>query len=275
MTGPVDPDLASAAAPPEMSYGQYLGLEVLLQAQAPLSPEHDELLFIVIHQTSELWLKQCLHELQAACRHMAADDVGPALKMIARVSRIQSQLIQSWDILATMTPADYSRIRPYLGRSSGFQSYQYRALEFMLGARYRDLLAVHQGSEHHAMLATALTTPSLYGQDLALLARRGLPVDCAVLNRDPSVTHVADPSVEAAWLAVYQNTERYWDLYDLAEKLVDLEFRFQQWRFAHMKTVERIIGHKPGTGGTRGVAYLVKALDGRFFPELISVRSGI
>ncbi len=275
MTPPIDPDLQAAAAPPDMSYGQYLALDKLLQAQVTLSPEHDELLFITIHQTSELWLKQCLHELQAACAHIAVDDVGPALKMIARVSRIQSQLIQSWDILATMTPADYSRIRPYLGRSSGFQSYQYRALEFAMGARNRDLLAVHEGSDHHAKLAAALTTPSLYGQVIALLARRGFAIDAAILNRDHAITHVSAPSVEAAWLAIYQNTDQYWDLYDLAEKLVDLEFRFQQWRFAHMKTVERIIGHKPGTGGTSGVSYLVKALDGRFFPELIAVRSGI
>ena len=276
MSQPTDADLIAAARPPQMSYGQYLGLEKLLSAQTPLSGEHDELLFIVIHQASELWLKLCLHELTAARAHLAADDLGPALKMIARVSRIQGQLIQSWDVLATMTPADYSRIRPSLGRSSGFQSYQYRALEFAMGARNRDLLAVHEGAgEIHDALVEALSQPSLYDEAIRLLHRRGMSLPLASRERDFSIERSADPAVEAAWLQVYRNTEAYWDLYDLAEKLVDLEYRFQQWRFAHMKTVERIIGHKPGTGGTSGVSYLIRALDKSFVPELIAVRSGI
>ena len=271
----MDDDLASAAAPPKMSYGQYLGLDALLGAQCPQSDEHDEMLFIVIHQATELWMKLCLHELTAACSHIAADDLGPALKMISRVSRIQGQLIQSWDVLATMTPSDYSRIRPSLGRSSGFQSYQYRAMEFMMGAKNADLLAVHAGSPAHAGLTAALRQPGLYDRALALLARRGFSLSEAVLKRDLTTTYAPDASVEAAWLEVYRHPDQYWDLYDLAEKLVDLEYRFQQWRFAHMKTVERIIGYKPGTGGTSGVAYLVKALEGRFFPELIAVRGGL
>lgn len=271
-----DADLIAAARPPQMSYGQYLGLDQLLAAQTPLSGEHDELLFIIIHQASELWLKLCLHELGAARAHIAADDLGPALKMIVRVSRIQGQLIQSWDVLATMTPADYSRIRPSLGRSSGFQSYQYRALEFAMGARNRDLLAVHEGTgEIYDALVEALHQPSLYDEAIRLLHRRGVAVPLASRERDFSTERTADPAVEAAWLEVYRNTEAHWDLYDLAEKLVDLEYRFQQWRFAHMKTVERIIGHKPGTGGTSGVSYLIRALDKSFFPELIAVRSGI
>jgi len=271
----MDEDLASAAMPPKMSYGQYLGLDALLGAQHPQSDEHDELLFIVIHQATELWMKLCLHELTAACAHIAADDLGPALKMISRVSRIQGQLIQSWDVLATMTPSDYSRIRPSLGRSSGFQSYQYRALEFMMGARNADLLAVHEGSPAHAELSAALHQPGLYDQALSLLARRGFALSDTVLKRDLTKSYTPDASVEAAWLEVYRHPDRHWDVYDLAEKLVDLEYRFQQWRFAHMKTVERIIGYKPGTGGTSGVAYLVKALEGRFFPELIAVRGGL
>ena len=227
MSQPGDADLIAAARPPQMSYGQYLGLEQLLSAQTPLSGEHDELLFIIIHQASELWLKLCLHELTAARAHIAADDLGPALKMIARVSRIQGQLIQSWDVLATMTPADYSRIRPSLGRSSGFQSYQYRALEFAMGARNRDLLAVHEGAgEIHDALVEALHQPSLYDEAIRLLHRRGVSLPRASRERDFSIERTADPAVEAAWLEVYRNTEAYWDLYDLAEKLVDLEYRF-------------------------------------------------
>jgi tryptophan 2,3-dioxygenase len=174
-----------------------------------------------------------------------------------------------------MTPSDYSRIRPSLGRSSGFQSYQYRALEFMMGARNADLLAVHEGSPAHAELSAALRQPGLYDQALALLSRRGFSLSEDVLKRDLTTSYAPDASVEAAWLEVYRHPDRHWDVYDLAEKLVDLEYRFQQWRFAHMKTVERIIGYKPGTGGTSGVAYLVKALEGRFFPELIAVRGGL
>jgi tryptophan 2,3-dioxygenase len=260
---------------PDISYGDYLGLDVLLSAQKPRSDEHDELLFIVIHQASELWLKLSIHELAGARAHVGADDLGPAFKMISRVSRIQGQLIQSWDVLATMTPSDYHRIRPHLGQSSGFQSYQYRMLEFLMGAKDAAMLAVHEGTADHVKLAQALAEPSLYDACIALLARRGFDLPADLLARDWSQAHVIHPAVEAAWLAVYRDPERYWDLYELAEKLVDLEFRFQQWRFAHLKTVERIIGFKGGTGGSSGAAYLGRALEGSFFPELFKVRTAL
>lgn len=261
---------------PDLSYGAYLGLDRLLATQDPRSPHHDELLFIVIHQASELWIKLCLHELVAARSHIAADDLGPALKMIARVSRIQTQLIQSWDVLATMTPADYAAFRPYLGQSSGFQSFQYRAMEFVLGAKNAAGLDVHRPDPPaYAMLEPLLKAPSLYDEAIRLLARSGLHLPPATLARDVTRPYVADPAVEAAWLEVYRDPARYWDLYDLAEKLVDLEFRFQQWRFAHFKTVERIIGMKPGTGGTSGAPYLKRVLDTQFFPELLAVRTAL
>lgn len=259
--------------PPDMSYGDYLGLEILLSAQRPLSNEHDELLFIIIHQASELWLKLSLHELKGAQGHIAADDLGPAFKMIARVSRIQGQLIQSWDVLGTMTPSDYHALRPHLGQSSGFQSYQYRALEFLMGAKDEAMLRVHDGAPHYEALAQALAAPSLYDECVCLLARRGFPIPGEVTARDFRRTYASHPEVEAAWIAVYRDPEQYWDLYELAEKLVDLEFRFQQWRFAHLKTVERIIGFKAGTGGSAGAAYLARALQGSFFPELYKVRT--
>ncbi len=244
---------------PDLSYGDYLGLDKLLDAQHPLSGSHDELLFIVIHQASELWMKLSIHELAAARDRIAADDLGTAFKMIARVSRIQTQLIQSWDVLATMTPSDYHAFRPSLGQSSGFQSYQYRELEFLLGNKSGDVLGVHESDPAvHAHLLAVHAGPSLYDECIALLRRRGFA-----------------GAVEDAWLTVYREPERHWDLYELAEKLVDLEFRFQQWRFAHMKTVERIIGYKHGTGGTGGVSYLVEALDKSFFPELLKVRTSL
>jgi tryptophan 2,3-dioxygenase len=259
---------------PDLSYGDYLKLDLLLAAQKPLSAEHDELLFIVIHQTSELWMQLSLHELAAARDQIRRDELGPAFKMIARVSRIQAQLIQSWDVLATMTPSDYEAIRPSLGQSSGFQSYQYRELEFILGAKNAAALTVHEPSQAiHARLLAAAHEPSLYDEALRLLGRRGLKLPATVLDRDWTLPYAADPAVEAAWLEVYRDPQRWWDLYELAEKLVDLEFRFQQWRFAHMKTVERIIGFKAGTGGSSGVAYLGRALGQSFFPELFSLRT--
>ena len=261
--------------PPAMSYGDYLGLDTLLASQRPRSNEHDELLFIVIHQASELWLKLSLHELRAAREHIRADDLGPAFKMIARVSRIQGQLIQSWDVLGTMTPSDYHALRPHLGQSSGFQSFQYRMLEFLMGAKDEAMLRVHEGTEVHGPLAAALSEPSLYDETISLLARRGFSIPPEVLERDRREPHTQNDAVEAAWVAVYRDPERYWDLYELAEKLVDLEFRFQQWRFAHLKTVERIIGFKSGTGGSAGAAYLAKALEGSFFPELFRVRTAL
>jgi tryptophan 2,3-dioxygenase len=261
---------------PDLSYGDYLKLDRILSAQEPLSEEHDELLFIVIHQATELWMRLSLHELRAAREHLRRDEPGPALKMIARVSRIQTQLIQSWDVLATMTPSEYSRIRPSLGQSSGFQSFQYRALEFLLGAKDPATLPVHEPTPGiHADLKAAMAEPSLYDESLRLLARRGFSIPAGHLERDFSAPYCADPAVEAAWLAIYREPEKDWDLYELAEKLVDLEFRFQQWRFTHMKTVERIIGFKRGTGGSSGVAYLSRALEGSFFPELLSVRTSL
>ena len=262
-------------ARPDLSYGDYLKLDRLLSAQAPLSAEHDELLFIVIHQTSELWMQLSLHELRAARDQIRRDELGPAFKMIARVSRIQAQLIQSWDVLATMTPTEYARIRPHLGPSSGFQSHQYRMLEFLMGAKDAAHAALHEGSPHHQALLDTLAAPSLYDECLRLLARRGFAIPTKTLERDWRTAHVPDAAIEAAWLEVYRDPEAHWDLYELAEKLVDLEFRFQQWRFAHMKTVERIIGFKSGTGGSAGAAYLGRALAISFFPELFKVRTGL
>ena len=242
----------------DTSYGGYLCLDLLLGSQQPAGAGHDEMLFIIIHQASELWMKLCLHELSAAREAIAADNLGPAFKMLARVARIQTQLIQSWDVLATMTPWDYSAIRPHLGPSSGFQSHQYRLIEFMLGQREQKMADMHaENPEAHALLTAELARPSLYDEAIALLGRRGLPVT----------------DIEGAWATVYADVSRYWDLYDLAEKLVDLEYRVQQWRFAHLKTVERIIGNKRGTGGTVGAAYLEAVLKKRFFPELLSVRT--
>ena len=261
--------------PPAMSYGDYLGLDTLLAAQRPRSDEHDELLFIIIHQASELWLKLSLHELSAARQHIRDDDLGPAFKMIARVSRIQGQLIQSWDVLGTMTPSDYHALRPHLGQSSGFQSFQYRTLEFLMGAKDAAMLRVHETTEVYGLLETALAEPSLYDECVQLLSRRGFDIPGEVLDRDLRQPHAAHPAVEAAWVSVYRDPERHWDLYELAEKLVDLEFRFQQWRFAHLKTVERIIGFKRGTGGSSGVGYLEHVLKRGFFPELISLRTAI
>lgn len=263
-------------ARPDISYGRYLDLDRLLSAQHPLSPEHDELLFIIIHQASELWMMLCVHELKAAREQIRKDELGPAFKMISRVAQVQRQMIQSWDVLTTMTPADYARIRPHLGQSSGFQSWQYRLLEFMMGNKNASMIEVHRADlPVHAALATALAEPSLYDESLRLLARRGFTLPAGCLDRDFSQPYQPHPDVEAAWRTVYRDTGRYWDLYELAEKLVDLETRFQQWRFSHMKTVERIIGYRSGTGGTSGVKYLVKALDISFFPELLSLRTSL
>jgi tryptophan 2,3-dioxygenase len=263
-------------AHPDLSYGDYLALDQILSAQRLRSGQHDEMLFIVIHQASELWMKLMIHELVAARDRIAADDLPSALKMIARVGRIQAQMIQSWDVLATLTPSEYGRIRPALGHSSGFQSYQYRELDFILGSKNADVLRSHEATpEIHATLSTLLHTPSLYDEALRLLARRGFALPAQILERDWAAPYIAHPAVEAAWLAVYREPERHWDLYELAEKLVDLEYRFQQWRFSHLKTVERIIGGKTGTGGSAGLSYLTRALASSFFPELLKVRTSL
>jgi tryptophan 2,3-dioxygenase len=259
-----------------MSYGDYLRLGELLSCQQPLTSEHDETLFIVIHQTSELWIKLCLHEISAAIWQIRTDELGLAFKMMARVARVQANLIQSWEILSTMTPFDYSSFRSALGKSSGFQSFQYRILEFRLGNKNAQAARVF---EAHPVIArevgAALTDPSIYDESLALLARRGFPIPEEKLTRDFSQAYVSDPRVTDAWRLVYRDVEQHWDLYELAEKLVDVEYRFHLWRFSHMKTVERILGAKRGTGGTSGVSYLRKALDLRFYPELWDVRTDI
>ena len=257
-----------------MSYGDYLHLDELLACQRPVSQQHDEMLFIIIHQATELWMKLVLHELHQAIAQIRADDLGSAFKGLARVSRIQAQLIQSWDVLSTLTPADYSSFRDKLGQSSGFQSHQYRLIEFALGNKNATMIEPHRHRPKLlAALTTALKTPSLYDEAIAVLARRGFAIDKAVLERDVTLPHRSNDSVRAAWLAIYRNTAKDWELYQFAEELVDLEDWFQQWRFRHVTTVQRIIGFKRGTGGTAGVAYLKHALDIRFFPELWEVRT--
>jgi tryptophan 2,3-dioxygenase len=260
----------------DMSYGDYLALDQVLSAQRPLSPNHNEMLFIIQHQTSELWMKLMLHELHAVRQQLRDNELAPAFKMMARVARIMDQLVHAWDVLATMTPPEYTAIRPYLGHSSGFQSYQYREIEFLLGNKNAALLQVHQQSpESYAQLQDALQQPSIYDEAVMLMARAGLPVDPARLTKDWSLATAADTSVETAWLTVYQAPDTHWELYELAEKLVDLETSFRYWRFRHLTTVERIIGFKKGTGGTEGASYLKKMLDVVLFPELFSLRTSL
>jgi tryptophan 2,3-dioxygenase len=259
-----------------MSYGDYLGLDRILSAQHPLSPNHNEMLFIIQHQTSELWIKLMLHELHAVRTHIRTDDLPPAFKMLARVARIMDQLVHAWDVLATMTPPEYSAIRPYLASSSGFQSFQYRELEFILGNKNAAMLAVHETSpEHHALLDRELHAASIYDEAVRLLARSGFAIAQGRLDADPTQPTVHDDSVMAAWLEVYRDPEHHWALYELAEKLVDLETAFRFWRFRHVSTVERIIGFKTGTGGTAGVSYLRKMLDVVLFPELFALRTAL
>jgi tryptophan 2,3-dioxygenase len=257
-----------------MSYGDYLQLDHILNAQKPLSPAHDEMLFIVQHQTSELWMKLMLHELTAAMRRIAGDELDSAFKMLARVSRIMEQLVHAWDVLATMTPPEYTAMRPYLGASSGFQSYQYRCIEFSLGNKNPAMLKPH---EHRSDLLdrvrAAYDAPSLYDESLRLMARRGLAIPAGHLVRDWTQPYVASDEVTQAWLEVYRDPQQHWDLYQLAEELVDLEDAFRLWRFRHVTTVERVIGFKRGTGGTGGVSYLRKMLDVVLFPELWRVRT--
>jgi len=246
----------------------------VLSAQHPLSPDHNEMLFIIQHQTSELWMKLMLHELKAAREHVRLGELPPAFKMLARVSRIFDQLVHAWAVLATMTPSEYKSIRPYLGQSSGFQSFQYREIEFILGNKSAALLRPHaHRPELLKELQVAIATPSLYDEAINLMTKAGLAIDPKRAERDPTAPTVHDDSVEAAWREVYRDPSRYWDLYQLAEKFIDLEDSFRQWRFRHVTTVERIIGFQPGTGGTEGVGYLRKMLDTVLFPELWRVRS--
>jgi tryptophan 2,3-dioxygenase len=255
-----------------MRYGDYLALDSVLNAQHPRSSDPNELLFIIQHQTSELWMKLALHELRSARDAIRADDMPPAFKMLARVSRIMEQLVHAWDVLATMTPSEYTAIRPYLGTSSGFQSWQYRAIEFILGNKNPEMLQSHV-EPHRTMLQAAFAEPSLYDEAIRLLARRGFAIDNAA--RDVTQPYHADASVENAWLAVYRAPREHWELYELAEELVDLEDAFRLWRFRHVTTVERIIGFKRGTGGTGGVSYLRQMLDVVLFPELWKVRTDL
>lgn len=259
-----------------ITYRSYLRLPELLACQQPLSDAHDELLFISIHQASEIWLKLALHELHAARALVAADDLRPAFKMMTRVARIQEQMIRSWEVLATMTPADYTKMRGKLGTSSGFQSDQYREMEFMLGNKDVAMVDIHADDpETHARLKMRLAQPSLYDEALRLLARRGFYIPASITHRDFTQPYIASPEVEQAWATIYADTETYWDVYELAEKLVDIEYHVQLWRFGHLKTVERVIGFKTGTGGTAGVQYLAKVLEKAFFPELLSVRTAL
>lgn len=258
----------------EMSYGDYLKLDQLLSAQTPLSAQHDEMLFIIIHQSSELWLKLASHELNRALECIRENDFGPAFKVIARVKQIFIQLTQSWNILSTLTPADYLKFRDDLGHSSGFQSAEYRKLEFLLGNKNKDMLKVHKSKpDVYQALDQLLNQASLYDEVILALVRAGFDIDESQLNRDFTQPYTSNASVLAAWLTVYQHPQKYFDLYELAEKLVDIEDAFQQWRFKHMYTVQRIIGQKQGTGGSSGVAFLKRALDVSFFPELFEVRT--
>ena len=262
-----------------MSYGDYLHLDEVLNAQHPLSPAHDEMLFIVQHQTSELWMKLMLHELRAAIAAIAnpTDNTKPeAFKMLARVTRIMEQLVNAWTVLSTMTPPEYSAMRPYLASSSGFQSAQYRCIEFALGNKNAAMLKPHaHRPELLAQVEAAWRAPSLYDEALRLMKREGVDVPADRLERDWTQPYVASPGVEEAWLTVYRDPHAHWDLYQLGEKLTDIEDAFRLWRFRHVTTVERVIGFKRGTGGTGGVSYLRKMLDVVLFPELWTLRTAL
>lgn len=259
-----------------MTYGDYLQLDAILNAQKPLSPAHDEMLFIIQHQTGELWMKLMLHELRVAMAHVGRDELAPAFKQLSRVSRIMEQLVHAWDVLATMTPPEYSALRPYLAQSSGFQSYQYRAIEFSLGNKNAAMLKPHvHRADLLEQVQVAYAAPSLYDLSLRLLAHRGLSIPATCLERDWTQPHVEHDAVKEAWLVVYRAPEKHWDLYQLAEELMDLEDAFRLWRFRHVTTVERVIGFKRGTGGTGGVSYLRKMLDTVLFPEIWHLRTDL
>jgi tryptophan 2,3-dioxygenase len=265
-----------------LTYGGYLQLDALLGAQRPVSgadgkpPRHDEMLFIVQHQVAELWMKLMIHELGAAIAHVRADELEPSFKILARVKLIQKQLFEQWAVLETLTPSEYEGFRPALGTSSGFQSAQYRAIEFLLGNKNTAILDVFRHDPAaFAELERLLHAPSLYDEFLRHLARRGLPVPQATLARDVTQRYERNPDLVPVFQRIYADPVHWWDAYDMCEKLVDVEEAFQLWRFRHMKTVERIIGYKPGTGGSSGVGFLRRALEHSFFPELIDVRTVI
>ena len=271
---PVEADSAMVDFSTDMSYGDYLQLDAILGAQHPRSQDHNEMLFIIQHQTSELWMKLLLHELRAAVAAVASNEMPDAFKMLARVGRIMEQLVHAWDVLATMTPPEYSAVRAHLARSSGFQSWQYRCIEFTLGNKNALMLRPH---EHRpdilAQVSQTYESPSLYDESLRLLARRGLPIPAGHLQRDWRDPYSVNDEVEAAWLSVYRQPKEHWELYQLGEKLTDLEDAFRLWRFRHLTTVERVIGFKRGTGGTSGVGYLRKMLDVVLFPEIWRLRT--
>ena len=278
MSDPYDParEGAQMAFDGRMSYTDYLHLDAILTAQSPLSAAHDEMLFIIQHQTSELWMKLMLHELGAARDRIGAGDLRPAFKMRARVARIMEQLNGAWDVLRTMTPADYTRFRASLGQSSGFQSWQYRMIEFVAGNRNTAMLRPHaHRADLSAALEAELARPSLYDVAVGRLAAAGFAIPEAVTGRDLRRPWTADPVVAEAWTAVYRDPERHWELYELAEKLMDFEDYFRRWRFNHVTTVERVIGFKRGTGGTAGVSYLKRMLEVELFPELWHLRTSL
>jgi tryptophan 2,3-dioxygenase len=260
------------------TYSSYLGLERLLNAQHPISEpqHHDEMLFIIQHQTSELWLKLIIHELQSAIRHLVNDDPGPVSKILARVKQVQRQLFEQWAVLETLTPSEYAQFRGVLRSASGFQSLQYRLVEFLLGNKNESMLKVFRhDSESSQQLRSALDAPSLYDEFLRFLSRRGHPVPVDQVKRQWRTPHVRNAGLVPVFREIYDNPGDHWVEYDLCEKLVDVEESFQLWRFRHMKTVERIIGYKHGTGGSSGVGFLKKALELTFFPELLDVRTEI
>lgn len=277
MSNPIDPGIEGAkmSFKDDMSYGDYLKLESLLSSQHPISQAHDEMLFIVQHQTSELWMRLALHELHAARDLLASGSYQHSFKLLARVSRIFEQLNSAWDVLRTMTPSDYTTFRNSLGASSGFQSYQYRMVEYVLGNRNKSMMAVHEHhSETYALLKEELNQPTLYHLALGLLSKEtGIAFSAEAFQKDRP--HVADEQIMRAWTMVYESPDDFWSLYELAEKLVDLEDYFRRWRFNHVTTVERIIGFKRGTGGTSGVNYLRKMLEVVLFPELWDLRGNL
>lgn len=259
-----------------LNYGSYLHLDELLRAQQPVSDHHDEMLFIVVHHVTELWIKLVIHEIRSAIKLLRNDELGPALKRLARVKHVQRQMIEQWAVLATLTPSEYAQFRGMLGKSSGFQSAQYRTLEFLLGNKNPAMIAVFRHDpETAAQLERDLRAPSLYDEFLAYLDRRGYPIPRRLLDRDVAQPHTLDEDLVRVFIDVYADPEPQWDVYETCEELVDIEDTFQTWRFRHLKTVERIIGYKRGTGGSSGVAFLSRALSLTFFPELFAVRTGI
>jgi tryptophan 2,3-dioxygenase len=259
-----------------LNYGSYLHLDELLAAQQPLSDHHDEMLFIIVHHTTELWIKLVIHEVRSAMSLIAADELAPALKRLARVKHVQRQMTDQWSVLATLTPTEYSQFRGELGKSSGFQSAQYRTLEFLLGNKNPAMVAVFAHDPVvQQQLEQDLHSPSLYDEFLRYLGRRGYPIPAELLDRDWSAPHTLNADLVRIFTGVYQDPEHQWDVYETCEELVDIEDTFQTWRFRHLKTVERIIGYKRGTGGSTGVAFLTRALSLTFFPELYAVRTEI